>query len=165
MERASRSSVCFGARMHEELTPRTKMLRRDMLVKQTVRPRAETAGSPGRDTSAGHMKLANVLVFVGMNPEVAYRGRDQIEKCVFNESEWLVLPVVQEATTPPKLTPKDVNCVDKKLGMEHRSHRDDGARELDGSGCAGPVPWRGAPRISGSSRSRGFPLNATMCSG
>ena len=29
---------------------------------------AETAGSPGRDTSAGHMKLDNVLVFVGMNP-------------------------------------------------------------------------------------------------
>ena len=27
---------------------------------------AETAGSPGRDTSAGHMKLAYVLVFVGM---------------------------------------------------------------------------------------------------
>ena len=29
---------------------------------------AETAGSPGRNTSAGHMKLDNVLVFVGMNP-------------------------------------------------------------------------------------------------
>ena len=31
---------------------------------------AETAGSPGRKTSAGHMKLAYVLVFVGMTPEL-----------------------------------------------------------------------------------------------
>ena len=25
-----------------------------------------------------------------------------------------IVPVVKEATTPPKLTPKDVNCMDKK---------------------------------------------------
>ena len=31
---------------------------------------AETAGNPGRDTSAGHMKLAYVLVFVGMTSEL-----------------------------------------------------------------------------------------------
>ena len=31
---------------------------------------AETARSPGRDTSAGHMKLAYVLVFVGMISEL-----------------------------------------------------------------------------------------------
>ena len=31
---------------------------------------AETAGSPGRDTSAGHVKLAYVLVFVGVTPEL-----------------------------------------------------------------------------------------------
>ena len=31
---------------------------------------AETAGSPGRDTSTGHMKLAYVLVFVDMTPEL-----------------------------------------------------------------------------------------------
>ena len=31
---------------------------------------AETAGSPGRCTSAGHMKLAYVLVFVGMTPQL-----------------------------------------------------------------------------------------------
>ena len=31
---------------------------------------AETAGSPGRDTSAGHVKLAYVLVFVGLIPEL-----------------------------------------------------------------------------------------------
>ena len=31
---------------------------------------AETAGSLGRKTSAGHMKLAYVFVFVGMTPEL-----------------------------------------------------------------------------------------------
>ena len=31
---------------------------------------AETAGSPGRKTSAGHMKLVHVLVFVGITPEL-----------------------------------------------------------------------------------------------
>ena len=31
---------------------------------------AETAGSPGRGAGAGHVGLANVLVFVGMNPEM-----------------------------------------------------------------------------------------------
>ena len=31
---------------------------------------AETARSPGRDTRAGHVKLAYVLVFVGMTPEL-----------------------------------------------------------------------------------------------
>ena len=93
------------------------------------------------------------------------QGRDQIEKCVFNESEWLVLPVVQEATTPPKLTPKDVNCVDKKLGMEHRSHRGDGARELDGfrlrRAC---TVARRAANLGELTLTR-ISLNATMCSG
>ena len=55
---------------HEELTPRTRMLRREPRVKQTVSFLPETAGSPGRKTSAGHMKLAYVLVFVGMTPEL-----------------------------------------------------------------------------------------------
>ena len=31
---------------------------------------AETAGSPGRKASAGHMKHAYVQVFVGMTPEL-----------------------------------------------------------------------------------------------
>ena len=78
------------------------------------------------------------------------KGRDQIEKCVFNESEWLVLPVVQEATSTSETHSKDVNCVDKKLGIEHRFHRDDGAGELDGSGCAGPVQWRGRRESRGA---------------
>ena len=30
----------------------------------------KTAGSPGRDTNAGHMKLAYVLVFFGMTSEL-----------------------------------------------------------------------------------------------
>ena len=112
-----------------------------------------------------------------LDSRVAKSGRDQIVKFGYNKSEirsknvsstspsghevlsstgmtcalcTMRLPVVPEATTPPKLTPKDVNYVDKeKLGMEQRSHRDDEARELDWSGFAGPVQWRGAPRIPG----------------
>ena len=51
---------------HEELTPRT----RRATGETDGQFRAETAGSPGRYTSAGHMKLAYVLVFVGMTPEL-----------------------------------------------------------------------------------------------
>ena len=51
---------------------------------------AETAGSPGRNTSAGHMKLDNVFRICRHESRVAYSGRDQNEKCVFNESEWLM---------------------------------------------------------------------------
>ena len=51
---------------------------------------AETAGSPGRNTSAGHMNLDNVFSVRRHESRVAYSGRDQIEKCVFNESEWLL---------------------------------------------------------------------------
>ena len=36
------------------------------LVKHTDHCWPKPPGSPGRDTSAGHMKLAYVLVFVGM---------------------------------------------------------------------------------------------------
>ena len=34
---------------------------------------------------------------------------------------------------------KDVNCVERKPGVEHGSHRDDEARELDLSGYTGLV--------------------------
>ena len=55
---------------HEELTPRTRMLRREPRGEADGQFLAETAGSPGRQTSAGHMKLAYVLVFVGMTPKL-----------------------------------------------------------------------------------------------
>ena len=45
----------------------------------------ETAGSPGRDTSAGHMKLDNVFVFVGMNPELRIVAEIRL-KSVFSTS-------------------------------------------------------------------------------
>ena len=34
---------------------------------------------------------------------------------------------------------KDVNCVERILGVEHGSHRDEEARELELSGYTGPV--------------------------
>ena len=57
---------------HEELTPRTRMLRREPRSEADGQFLAETAGSPGRQTSAGHMKLAYVLMFVGMIPEFRF---------------------------------------------------------------------------------------------
>ena len=56
--------------MHEELTPKDKDATTRHAGEADGQTLAETAGSPGRNTSAGHMKLANVLVFVGMNPEL-----------------------------------------------------------------------------------------------
>ena len=41
-----------------------------------------------------------------------------------------------------------------KPEMEHRSHRDVGARACDESGSTGPERWRATPRISRSSSSR-----------
>ena len=46
------------------------MLRREPRGEADGQFLAETAGSPGRQTSAGHMKLAYVLVFVGMTPKL-----------------------------------------------------------------------------------------------
>ena len=70
---------------------------------------AESARSPGRKTSAGHMKLAYVLVFVSMTPELPYP-----RQALTRVSSAKIVPVVPDATTPPKLTPKDVKCLDKK---------------------------------------------------
>ena len=69
MESASRSSVYFGrdARRAHSKDKDATTRHAGEADGQTL---AETAGSPGRNTSAGHMKLANVLVFVGMNPEL-----------------------------------------------------------------------------------------------
>ena len=58
----------------------------------------------------------------------------------------------------------EVNCVDKKLGVEHRSHRDGRAREPDRPDCTVPAQWRGAPRIPRNSRSR-ISRSVTRCSG
>ena len=38
------------------------------------------------------------------------------------------------------------NYVDRKLEVEHRSHRDDGARACDESGTTRPGRWRDTPR-------------------
>ena len=46
---------------------------------------AETAGSPGRNTSAGHMNLDNVFSFVGMNPELRMMTEIRL-KSVFSTS-------------------------------------------------------------------------------
>ena len=40
----------------------------------------------------------------------------------------------------------EVNCVDKKFGVEHRSHRDGRFREPDRPDCTVFAEWGGAPR-------------------
>ena len=58
----------------------------------------------------------------------------------------------------------EVNCKDKKLGEEHRSHRDVEARVPVWTECTVLVQWQGPPRISWSSKPR-TSRSATMCSG
>ena len=44
----------------------------------------------------------------------------------------------------------EVNCVDKKPGVEDRSHRDDRARAPDWPDCAVPEQWQAPPRSAWS---------------
>ena len=58
----------------------------------------------------------------------------------------------------------EVNCVDEKPVVKHRSHRDVRARVLVWPDRTVPVQWRGPPRISRSSWRR-TSRSMTMCSG
>ena len=76
------------------------------------------------------------------------------------------LPVVPEATTPPKLTPKDVSCVDKeKLGMEHDLIETMKLENLTGQASQGLYSGGARHESRGRLTLTKIPLSATMCSG
>ena len=69
MKSASRCSCCF-VREARRAHSKDKDAPKRATGEADGQFLAETAGSPGRKTSAGHMKLPYVLVFVGMTPEL-----------------------------------------------------------------------------------------------